>query len=352
MRSPNKNKQDIAVSSESEKRFFTDISRILNEGRHKVHMAVNFTMVETYWNIGKRIVEQEQQGKERANYGDLLIVNLSRYLNSTFGKGFSEANLKNFRQFYLTWPNDEIRYTLCSELSWSHIRLIMRLDSENAREYYLNESRSQGWSVRVLERNIQTNYFERLLSSQKPALPAAEQKNVLTTEDLIKDPYVLEFLNLPDNPVPKETNLESAIISHLQDFLLEMGRGFSFVGRQFRISTETTHFYIDLVFYNYLLKCFVIIDLKTQKLTHQDIGQMDMYVRMFDDLQRGEDDNPTIGIILCAEKDETIVKYSVLAESSQIFASKYKLILPTEEELTAELERNVRYLREIRGDEK
>jgi len=343
--------QDIAVYSESEKSFFADISRILNEGRHKVHAAVNFTMVETYWNIGKRIVEQEQQGKERANYGDLLIVNLSRYLSSTFGKGFSEANLKNFRQFYLTWQNDEIRYTLCSELSWSHIRLIMRLDSENAREYYLNESRSQRWSVRVLERNIQTNYFERLLSSQKPALPATEQKNILATEDLIKDPYVLEFLNLPEDPFPKETKLESAIISHLQDFLLEMGRGFSFVGRQFRISSETSHFYIDLVFYNYLLKCFVIIDLKTQKLTHQDIGQMDMYVRMFDNLKRGEDDNPTIGIILCAEKDETIVKYSILAENSQIFASKYKLVLPTEEELTAELERNVRYLREVRGDE-
>jgi Uncharacterized conserved protein len=343
--------QDIDVSSESEKSFFADISRILNEGRHKVHAAVNFTMVETYWNIGKRIVEQEQQGKERANYGDLLIVNLSRYLGSTFGRGFSEANLKNFRQFYLTWPNDEIRYTLCSELSWSHIRLIMRLDSEKTREYYLNESRAQGWSVRTLERNIRTNYFERLLSSQKPELSAVEQTNSPATKSLIKDPYVLEFLDLPENPIPKETNLESAIISHLQEFLLEMGRGFSFVGRQFRISSETSHFYIDLVFYNYLLKCFVIIDLKTQKLTHQDIGQMDMYVRMFDNLKRGEDDNPTIGIILCAEKDETIVKYSVLAENSQIFASKYRLVLPTEEELTTELERNARYLREVQGNE-
>ncbi|MDR0455995.1 MAG: PDDEXK nuclease domain-containing protein [Treponema sp.] len=344
--------QDIAVPSESEIRFFADISQILNEGRNKVHAAVNFTMVETYWNIGKRIVEQEQQGKERANYGDLLIVNLSRYLSGTFGKGFSEANLKNFRQFYLTWPNDEIRYTVCSELSWSHIRLIMRLDSEKTREYYLKESRIQGWSVRVLERNIRTNYFERLLSSQEPELLAVEQTNSPATESLIKDPYVLEFLDLPENPIPKETSLESTIISHLQEFLLEMGRGFSFVGRQFRISSETSHFYIDLVFYNYLLKCFVVIDLKTKKLTHQDIGQIDMYVRMFDSLKRGEDDNPTIGIILCAEKDETIVKYSVLAENSQIFASKYRLVLPTEEELTAELERNARYLREVRGDDK
>jgi predicted nuclease of restriction endonuclease-like (RecB) superfamily len=307
-------------------------------------------MVETYWNIGRRIVEQEQQGKERANYGDQLIVNLSRYLGSTFGKGFSEANLKNFRQFYLTWPKEEIRYTLCSELSWSHIRLIMRLDNEKIREYYLNESRAQGWSVRILERNIQTNYFERLLSSQKPILPVSESENMVVTEDFIKDPYILEFLELPENPVPKETGLESAIINHLQEFLLEMGRGFSFIGRQFRISTETSHFYVDLVFYNYLLKCFVIIDLKTKKLTHQDIGQMDMYVRMFDNLKRAEDDNPTIGIILCAEKDETIVKYSVLSESSQIFTSKYRLVLPTEEELTAELERNIRYLRETQGN--
>jgi len=347
---PDKVNRNIAVSSKKEKLFYADISRILSEGRNKAHAAVNYAMVEAYWNIGKRIVEQEQEGKERANYGVQLLVNLSRYLGSTFGKGFSEANLKNFRQFYLTWPNDKIRYTLCSELSWSHIRLIMRLGSEKAREYYLNESRLQGWSVRVLERNIRTNYFERLVSSQKPSLSAIEQKNTPAKEDFIKDPYVLEFLGLPENLIPKETSLESAIISHLRDFLLEMGRGFSFIGRQFRISSETTHFYIDLVFYNYLLKCFVIIDLKTQKLTHQDIGQMDMYVRMFDNLKRGEEDNPTIGIILCTEKDEIIVKYSVLSESRQIFASKYKLILPTEEELAAELERNARYLREAMGD--
>jgi len=349
MKQDNK-KQLINIPSESEKLFFADISRLLNEGRQKANAAVNYAMVETYWNIGKRIVEQEQQGKERANYGDQLIVNLSRFLSGTFGKGFSEANLWNFRQFYLTWPNDEILYTLCRELSWSHIRLIMRVDTEKARKYYLNEARAQGWSVRVLERNIHTNYFERLISSQNAISAVDEQESNVVTENFIKDPYVLEFLDLPENPTPKETSLESAIINHLQDFLLEMGRGFSFVGRQFRISTETTHFYIDLVFYNYLLKCFVVIDLKTKKLTHQDIGQMDMYVRMFDNLKRGEGDNPTIGVILCAEKDETIAKYSVLSENDQLFASKYKLILPTEEELTAELERNVRYLREARGD--
>ncbi|MDR2543445.1 MAG: PDDEXK nuclease domain-containing protein [Treponema sp.] len=344
-----KNKQ-ITAPSVSELHFFDDISQILLEGRKKVHFAVNFAMVETYWNIGRRIVEQEQQGKERANYGEQLLVNLSRHLGSTFGRGFSVANLWNFRQFYLTWQNDEILYTLCRELSWSHIRLIMRLDTEKAREYYLNEARVQGWSVRILERNIRTSYFERLLSSQK-SISSAKQVDEIAAENLIKDPYVLEFLGLPENDVKNENRIESAIISHLQSFLLEMGKGFSFVGRQFRISTETSHFYIDLVFYNYLLKCFVVIDLKTQKLTHQDIGQMDMYVRIFDELKRGEDDNPTIGIILCADKDNTIVKYSVLSESSQIFASKYKLVLPTEEELTAELERNARYLREAREGE-
>jgi len=336
-----------AASSDGERKFFSDVTTMLQEGRNKANISVNFAMVETYWNIGRRIVEQEQHGKERANYGDQLLVNLSRYLSDAFGKGFSYANLKNFRQLYLTWPNNEIRYTLCSELSWSHIRLIMRLDSKEARDYYMKESRSQNWSVRALERNIRSEYFERLLSSQEAVFPASTNA---PAADFIKDPYVLEFLGLPENVARNEIRIENAIVEHLQEFLLEMGRGFSFVGRQFRVSAETSHFYIDLVFYNYLLKCFVVIDLKTQKLTHQDIGQMDMYVRMFDDLKRGEGDNPTIGIILCADKDETVVKYSVLSESSQIFASRYKLVLPTEEELAAELERNARYLREARRD--
>jgi predicted nuclease of restriction endonuclease-like (RecB) superfamily len=336
--------------SPDEKRFFTDISAILDEGRSKAYAAVNFAMTAAYWEVGKRIVEQEQQGRERANYGDYLLTNLSRHLSQNIGKGFSYANLRNFRQFYLTFPDREICYTLCSKLSWSHIRLIMRLDSEEARHYYLAEAREQHWSVRVLERNIKSGYYERLLSSQKKALAAAKPSKGKNADNLIKDPYVLEFLGLPEDSAGKESRLESAIIEHLQEFLLEMGRGFSFVGRQFRISTETSHFYIDLVFYNYLLKCFVIIDLKTQKLTHQDIGQMDMYVRMFDDLKRGKGDNPTIGIILCADKDETIVKYSVLKENRRIFASKYKLVLPTEEELAAELERNTRYLLGVGSD--
>jgi predicted nuclease of restriction endonuclease-like (RecB) superfamily len=215
----------------------------------------------------------------------------------------------------------------------------------------LQEAACENWSSRQLERNIRSGYYRRLLLSQSEGkirkIPIPSIPNVA---EFIKDPYILEFLNISEDIRDKETIIENAIITYLQKFLMEMGKGFSFAGRQFRISTETSHFYIDLVFYNYLLKCFIIIDLKTKKLTHQDIGQMEMYVRMFDDLKRGEGDNPTIGIILCANKDETIVKYSVLSESRQIFASKYKLILPTEEELTAELERNVRYLRETQGD--
>lgn len=269
-------------------------------------------------------------------------------MNNHFGKGFFYANLRNFRQFYLTFPDKEICYTLCSKLSRSHIRLIMRLDSEESRHYYLAETWEQNWSVRMLERNLKSKYYECLLSTQKRAITRTNHPKSKDADNFIKDPYILEFLGIPEDSDRKESDLESAIIGHLQKFLLEMGRGFSFLGRQFRISMETSHFYIDLVFYNYLLKCFGIIDLKTKKLTHQDIGQMDMYIRMFDDLKCGQDDNSTIGIILCADKDETIVKYSILDESRQIFASKYKLVLPTEEELTAELECNARFLREAR----
>jgi predicted nuclease of restriction endonuclease-like (RecB) superfamily len=324
----------------NEERFYADIIAILSNGREKTITAVNSAMVETYWKIGRRIVEQEQKGSERAKYGEYLLTNLSRHLSDKLGKGFSYGNLRNFRQFYLTFPNEEICYTLCSKLSWSHLRLIMRVDSEKEREYYISESCSENWTVRTLERNIKSNYYGRLLSTQQPIETPSDNQ----TDAFVKDPYVLEFLGLPENIEGKETKLEAAIIEHLRDFLLEMGRGFSFVARQLRISTEMSHFYIDLVFYNYLLKCFVIIDLKTTALTHQDIGQMDMYVRMFDDLKRGMDDNPTIGIILCADKDDTIVRYSVLNESKQIFASKYLTVLPSEEELSAEIKRNVRQL--------
>ena len=332
--------------------FYSDIRQILQNARNRAYSEINRAMVEAYWIIGKRIVEEEQGGKTKAEYGKKLLENLSRNLTHEFGKGFSYANLRNFRQFYLTYPNKDICYTPCSKLSWSHNRLIMRLENAKARIYYLAEAVQQGWSVRQLQRNINTLYYERLLSSQQPtetiAPPADTPKSELRS--FIKDPYVLEFLQLPDHTAPKEKDLETAIINNLSQFLLEVGKGFSFVGKQYRISTETNHFYIDLVFYNYLLKCFVLIDLKTDQLAHQDIGQMDTYVRMFDEFKRGEDDNPTVGLILCTSKDETIVKFSVLKGSEQLFASKYRLILPSEEELIAEIEREKRLI-EMRKEE-
>ena len=322
--------------------FVQDVREMLAQARQKAYATVHFIMVETYWRVGRRIVEEEQQGKERADYGAFLIRELSRSLSNEFGKGFALANLKNFRQFYLTFPDFEKSYTLRSQLTWSHYRLIMRVDKPEARDFYLREAATQGWSTRQLERNIQTHFYERLLSAPGELHPAETER--LRPTDFVKDPYVLEFLHLPENAWGTEKTLESALIENLQQFLLELGKGFSFVGRQFRISTESSHFYIDLVFYNYLLKCFVLLDLKTGKLSHQDVGQMDMYVRMFDDLKRQPDDNPTVGIILCEAKDETVVRYSVLQGSEQLFASKYRLVLPSEEELAREIDRERQWL--------
>jgi predicted nuclease of restriction endonuclease-like (RecB) superfamily len=319
----------------------SDVKAILEQARGKARSAVNSAMVEAYWLIGQRIVQEEQQGKQKAQYGARMMQELSIALSAEFGKGFSYANLYNFRQFYRVFPDHQILYTLCRELSWSHLRLIIRADSQQAIEYYCKEAREQNWTVRQLERHIQTNDYQRLLSTQAQT---SGQENQASHLEFIKDPYVLEFLQLPESGQLKESQLEQAIIDELQKFLLELGKGFSFVARQMRISTETSHFFLDLVFYNYLLKCFVIIDLKAGKLTHQDIGQMDMYVRMFDDLKRGEDDNPTIGIILCDSKDETVVKYSVIKESQQLFASKYQRVLPSEAELIAEIEREKRLI--------
>lgn len=328
------------LSSNDANPFFSEIREILQDARTQAVSAVNSAMVEAYWTIGKRIVDEEQGGSAQASYGAGLLKELSKSLAKEFGKGFSLANLKNFRKFYLTYPDGRKSYALRSLLSWTHHRLIMRVENPEARDYYLTTTAEQNWSTRVLERQITTNTFDRLLSTQQaPVEPKGSQKL-----SLLKDPYILEFLNLAEHPGHYEAELETALINDLQKFLLELGDGFSFVARQMRISTETSHFYLDLVFYNYLLKCFVVLDLKTTKLNHQDIGQMDMYVRMFDDLKRGEDDNPTIGIILCADKDETIVQYSVLKESEQLFASKYRTILPTEEELKAELQRERKLL--------
>ncbi len=336
---------------EIEAPFLQDIRRILRQARQQAYAAVNAAMVEAYWNIGRRIVEEEQKGSARAQYGKGLVKELSQQLTGEFGKGFSVATLKNFRQFYLTFPDAEKSYALRSQLpslTWTHYRLIMRVENPTARDYYLQETAAQSWSTRQLERNINSLYYDRLLLSPDKATAlqheAAFEK--ARPEEFIKDPYVFEFLNISEPYQASEKEIETALIANLQTFLLELGKGFSFVGRQYRISTETSHFYIDLVFYNFILKCFVLFDLKAGKLVHQDIGQMDMYVRMFDDLKRGEGDNPTIGIILCTEKEQTVVRYSILKDSEQLFASKYRLYLPTEEELIAEIEREKRSFRE------
>ncbi len=319
-----------------------DIKAILTEARSVTVRAINTTMVSAYWLIGKRIVVEEQKGSDKAAYGEGLLKKLSKELTAEFGNGFSYANLYNMRQFYMTYSNSEIFYTLCRELPWSHNRLIMRVQDSKAREWYLREAAREQWSVRQLERNINSFYYQRQLESglveSENSTRCVENSNSIDPRQFVKDPYVLEFVGLPAYPDHKEKELEDALTDKMQDFLLELGKGFSFIKRQYRISTETSHFYIDLVFYNYILKCFVLIDLKAAKLTHQDVGQMDMYIRMFDDIKKGPDDNPTIGILLCADKDETVVKYSVLNESKQIFASKYLPYLPTEEELKRELE--------------
>lgn len=333
---------------EIEHSFYKSIKSVLLQARDKSYQAVNFIMVESYWNVGRLIVEKEQEGKQKAEYGTYLIKTLSKKLTCDFGEGFSEQSLWNMRQFYSRFP---ILSTLWRELSWSHYRLLIRLENKSTREFYGKESVASGWSVRALERQINSHYYERLLSSREKTLVKKEaEKNIshlpLDPRDFIKDPYVLEFLDLKPNVSFQEKDLESGLISQLQQFLLELGKGFSFVSRQQRVSTETKEFYIDLVFYNYILKCFVLIDLKVGELTHQDIGQMDMYVRLYEDKFKSKEDNPTIGIILSAQKDETIVKYSVLKDSKKLFASKYKLYLPTEKELIAELERERRVLGE------
>lgn len=333
------------------KTIITDVIAIIEEGRQKAYRAVNTSMVEAYWLTGKRIVEEEQDGQERAAYGQAIINELSKELNRRFGGGYSPTNLRNFRQFYLTFPVEEICYTLCSKLSWSHNRLIMRVSDPKARQYYLREAAEQNWAVRTLERNINTLYYQRLLSSQnehpvKDEMVEETKEYQADSREFIRNPAVLEFLNIPTNYSYTEKQLEQSLINNLQQFLLELGKGFAFVARQKHIRTETADFFIDLVFYNYILKCFVIVELKTDRITHQDIGQLDMYVRMFDDLERKEGDNPTIGILLCTETDRTIAKYSVLNESKQLFASKYLPYLPTEEELAAEIEREKQVFRE------
>lgn len=384
---------EIKKMGDSQNMLFERVSLILEQAKTNVVYSVNHNTVLANWLIGREIVLELQKGEDRAQYGAQLVEKLSSQLKHRFGSGFSVANLKNFRQFYLTYPDriDPIGYPLGSQLpeagnhaqkgypagdqsskntpalqasesqtafsprlSWSHYRALMRVKDPKGRAFYENESAECGWDKRDLERQIQSQYYERILSSQnRQAMIEAGRQEITPTEaliDTLKNPYVLEFLNLPDVPLLHESHLETAIITQLQSFLLELGKGFAFVGRQKRLQFEDKDLYVDLVFYNCILKCYLLIDLKTGELTHADVGQMDGYVRLFDDQYTVESDNPTIGLILCSEKNEAVAKYSVLNDRRQIFASKYMLYLPSEEVLVAEVMRERRLIENFAED--
>lgn len=391
-----KSNSESALSAQvNEAALISDIKEIVQRARAQAYTAVNSAMVQAYWLMGRRIVEEEQGGKKRAEYGKQLIAMLARELTAEFGKGFLERNVWEFRKFYLTFPLSHIPHALNAEstkhgippilhalsaelqtdnevtakrdvedtesdcdilrilftkLSWTHIRHLLRVADPAAREYYIRETAANAWSTRTLDRNISTQYYQRLLASQvkEPVIQEMKEKTApLQNERLefIKNPSVLEFLNLPTQPSFTETQIETAIIENLHHFLLELGKGFAFVERQKLIRTEVRDYFIDLVFYNYILKCFVLIDLKTERIAHQDVGQMDMYVRMYDETIKRNDDNPTVGIVLCSETDHDIARYSILKGNEHIFATKYKLYLPTEEELAAEITREKEMIR-------
>lgn len=316
---------------------YGSIRQILETARSNAYRAVNFAMVEAYWEIGRVIVEEEQKGKNRANYGKRLIAEISARLKGEFGKGFDERNLWYMRSFYQKFRKMN---ALRSELAWTHYRLLLRVENENAMRFYLNECVNSRWSTRELERQMNSLLYERLAlcKNRKKVLELSEKGQIIrNARDVVKDPFVLEFLGMTENAGANENELEERLISHLKEFLLELGRGFSFVGRQKRITVENDHYYIDLVFYNYILKCFVLIDLKIGKLSHGDIGQMDFYVRYFEKEVRREGDNPTIGIILCSDKNNAMAKYTLLDGNKQLFATKYRLVLPDEKELEREI---------------
>lgn len=368
-------RKKTAISS-SEDALFRDIRAVLKAARTSAYRAVNSAMVQAYWQVGRLILEHEQRGRKRAAYGEAVLEKLSTRLLAEFGRGFDATNLRKMRQFYrmfeirdaarlesgktkrdaarLVSTVEPIRLMTCDALSWSHYRLLMQVEDPEARQWYMHEAVNQHWSTRQLDRQISVLYYERLLASRRKApvrKEAAAKLAEVEPQQFIRDPYVLEFLDLKDYPALRESAVEQGIIDNLQAFLLELGKGFSFVARQKRMRFEDEDFYVDLVFYNYLLRCFVLIDLKVGKLTHQDIGQMESYVRMFDANARPQGDGPTIGLILCSKKNEAIAKYSVLSEARQIFAAKYVKVLPTEQELTREIERERRLIEARRGVE-
>lgn len=329
--------------------IYSEIKETLLLSRNQAYSAVNFAMVQAYWQIGRIIVEHEQDGNARAGYGKFVLQELSSRLNKEFGKGFSVRTLQQMKKFYVMFPNTN---ALRSQLTWTHYRLLLSVENEQARQWYMDEAIASAWSSRQLERQISTPYYERLLASREQAPVRSEARELaasLAAENFIKDPYVLEFFDLKNYPALRESDLEQALIDKLQEFLLELGRGFCFVARQKLMRYEDEDFYLDLVFYHSILKCHVLIDLKVGKLTHGDIGQMDSYIRMFDALYKIEDDNPTIGIILCSQKNEAIVKYSVLNDAQQVFASRYRFALPAAEELQREIEAERRRIEEQEG---
>jgi len=329
-----------------------EIRNLLIISREALQHSVNSAMVQTYWHIGRVIVEDEQNGNSRAKYGKKQLELISDSLTLEFGKGFEVSNLRKMRQFYQVFP---IQDSVSLKLSWTHYRRVMSIENKNAREWYITETIANNWSVRALDRQISSLYYESLVS-RKDKEPVKKEAVAKTKElqvdmkNYLRDPYIFDFLNLENRPL-LESNLEQSLIDNLQKFLLELGRGFAFVSRQQRLSVENQDFYIDLVFYNFKLKCFLLIDLKLGKLTHQDVGQMDTYVRVYDKFEKNEDDNPTIGLILCSEKSEAVAKYSVLSDSKQLFSSKYLPFLPTEEELRVELLRERNLLHDGGNDE-
>lgn len=339
-------------------RLFLDVKQIIDDGRRQGADAISAVICMTNWRIGRRIILEEQHGDARAEYGKGIIDNLSEKLVVEYGnnKSFSPRDLRNYRQFYLTFKDFEIWYARVPNLNWTHYRSLLRVQNEDARKWYLTEASKEHWSTRVLDRNINSQYYFRLLQSPKKDAVIAEMKAKTSDYnneklEFLKNPVVAEFLGLSHNSDFTETKLETAIINHLQKFIMELGKGFAFVARQQLVRTDLKDYYIDLVFYNYILKCFLLIDLKTTEITHQDIGQMDMYIRMYDELKCTEGDNPTIGLLLCAETSNDLARYSILHDNNQLFAAKYLTYLPKEEDLVAEIERQKEFF-ELQEKEK
>lgn len=324
----------------------SDVCTIIEEGRRHAFAAAGQVAILTYWNVGRRIVEEEQQGSVRADYGKGLIPALANRLTAEYGSGYGRRNLAYYRKFYIEFSDLEILHTHVQNLNWSHIRRILSVSNPEARKWYLKAAATNMWSVKTLDRNISTQYYERRLAAQRENITLPESRSESDPLEYIKNPMVAEFMGFRRDNNYSESQLEQALVDNLEKFILELGRGFAFVERQKHIVTDTADFYVDLVFYNFKMKRFVIFELKTHKLTHQDIGQLDMYVRMYDDLIKGPDDAPTIGVLLCTDTDSTIARYSVLHDNDQLYAAKYMTYMPTEEELRQEIEQQKRFFLE------